>query len=223
MPFLEDVDLGHNTDLENTILAPANEVPKVSMTVELDGNGGPSGWVTVSPYTGIPHLLDLTVTGPAQGLLAKALTLLVPIRKDYATAAYNESFNWTEVMAALKSLITTTGFYWKPRRFFIVVFRSQVKASTDRSDLGELYQRSHAEATSSGGLLKYWFGIPDARYRNLATCENIIYSRRWLIDNFQAFGIRSKTLSVVAKVGAIAKLQRQLQTCTQSGMWSGYN
>ena len=31
-------------------------------------------------------------------------------------------------------------------------------------------RRSHAEATQSGGLLKYWFGVPDTEGRNLATC-----------------------------------------------------
>jgi len=29
---------------------------------------------------------------------------------------------------------------------------------------------AHAEAIKSGGLLKYWFGIPDENRRNLATC-----------------------------------------------------
>jgi len=52
-----------------------------------------------------------------------------------------------------------------------VVFRSQVLASTDPTHLAVLDERSHAEAMNSGGLLKYWFGIPDGGHRNLATCE----------------------------------------------------
>lgn len=39
------------------------------------------------------------------------------------------------------------------------------------AELFDLVNRhSHAEATQSGGLLKYWFGVPDTEGRNLATC-----------------------------------------------------
>lgn len=128
------------------------------------------GWLAVSPYTHKLHLLDLSTTGHAQGLLAQALTLLTPICEDYATAAYIKCFNWHEVMQALKALIVATDFHWDSRIFFIVIFRSQVKPETDRSHLADLDRKSHAEAMESGGLLKYWFGIPDSNHRNLATC-----------------------------------------------------
>lgn len=55
----------------------------------------------------------------------------------------------------------------------IVVFRSQVPPTTSRHALRDLDQESHAEAMKSGGLLKYWFGMPDADGRNLATCKLI--------------------------------------------------
>lgn len=126
--------------------------------------------LVVSPYTTPPHLLDLRSLNEPQTLLAKALTVLQSTREDYATAPYDQSFNWAAVTARLQSLITSSNHHWKRQHFYIVVFRSQVPPTTDRTHLGALDQRSHAEATKSGGLLKYWFGLPDKDGRNLATC-----------------------------------------------------
>ena len=106
--------------------------------------------LVASPYTETAHLLDLSAIEPAQGLLAKALTRMAPVREDYATASYDKSFNWTEIMLALQSFTAAADFHWKPRTFFIVIFRSQVKAATDQSHLGELDRRSHIEAMNSG-------------------------------------------------------------------------
>ena len=128
-------------------------------------------WLVVSPYLNHPHLLDLATITEPQRLLAKALTVMVPIRLDYATAPYQASFNWSEVIQRLRDLIARTGLFWNHATFYIVVFRSQQLVSTDRTHLGALDERSHAEAMKSGGLLKYWFGVPDENYRNLATCQ----------------------------------------------------
>lgn len=128
-------------------------------------------WLVVSPYVAHAHLLNLATITEPQRLLAKALTIMKPIRSDYATASYQESFNWSEIICKLKDLITVTGLHWVRQSFYVVVFRSQVLASTDRTHLATLDERSHAEAMKSGGLLKYWFGEPDGGYRNLATCE----------------------------------------------------
>lgn len=126
--------------------------------------------LVVSPYTSLPHLLDLRPLEESQRLLAKALTVLQSVREDYATAPYHQSFNWDAVIDRLKSLLELSKYQWKRQNFYIVVFRSQVPPTTDRTHLGGLDQRSHAEATKSGGLLKYWFGLPDRNGRNLATC-----------------------------------------------------
>lgn len=128
--------------------------------------------LVVSPYTTPPHLLDLRSLEEPQILLAKALTLLQSIREDYATAPYDQSFNWAAVTARLQSLLASSNHHWRRQHFYIVVFRSQVPPTTDRTHLGALDQRSHAEATQSGGLLKYWFGLPDKDGRNLATCTS---------------------------------------------------
>ena len=126
--------------------------------------------LVVSPYTALPHLLDLRPLEGSQRLLAKALTILESVRQDYATAPYPDSFNWDAVVDYLKSLLELSAHQWKRQHFYIVVFRSQVPPTTDRVELGELDQKSHVEATKSGGLLKYWFGLPDENGRNLATC-----------------------------------------------------
>lgn len=134
-------------------------------------NPPPEELLVVSPYSQPSHLLRLhTVSKPNQ-LLAKALTKLKAVRADYATASYKESFNWSTVVDAVKNLSLKEAYEWQPEFFFIVVFRSQVKTVTNRVDLGLMDAEAHEEAMQSGGLLKYWFGLPDANCRNLATCK----------------------------------------------------
>ena len=104
-------------------------------------------------------------------LFAFALTALKPMRPDYATAPYLDSFDWPEVFALLRTLCKRVGYQWDERRFYVVIFRSKLHAGIDRERLGLLDQMSHQEACASGGLLKYWFGSTDGELRNLATCE----------------------------------------------------
>ena len=110
------------------------------------------GLLVVSPYTSRSHLLDLScVTKPNQ-LLAMALTSFKPILSSYATAPYTCAFNWAEVMEDLRALANSdTSFHWQEQMFYIVVFRSQIPPTTDRSHLGSLDEVSHAEAMYTGG------------------------------------------------------------------------
>ena len=129
--------------------------------------------LVISPYTSRRHLLPLHSIGKPQRLLAKAFTVMAPIRDDYATAPYSDAFNWDLVISVLRSLVETESYAWKHQLFYIVVFRSQISPTIDRSHLTTLDERSHAEAMESGGLLKYWFGIPDINGRNMATCKSL--------------------------------------------------
>lgn len=124
----------------------------------------------ISPYNDDLHLLDLATLDTPNRLLAKALTSLKPTRDDYATAEYTESFNWSFVHKTLRELATAEGYKWKKQSFYVVAFRSRLQSTADTSYLHELDFNSLAEATVSGGLLKYWFGTKDGELRNLATC-----------------------------------------------------
>lgn len=124
----------------------------------------------VSPYNTLPHLLDLKRYDHATQLLSKALTIFKPIREDYAVADYEDSFNFVEVFALLKQLAKIEGHTWQKRDFYVVTFRSQLKPNANSDRLFELDSHSHAEATESGGLLKYWYGSKNDELRNLATC-----------------------------------------------------
>ena len=110
------------------------------------------GLLVVSPYTSRSHLLDLSgVTKPNQ-LLAMALTSFKPILSSYATAPYISAFNWVEVMECLRVLAKNdTSYHWQEQVFYLVVFRSQIPPTTDRSHLGSLDEVSHAEAMHTGG------------------------------------------------------------------------
>lgn len=145
--------------------------PRLSNCYHTIAISGEEALLVNSPYTCHPHLLHLESVGKPQRLLAKALTVMAPIRDDYATAPYIDAFNWSSVVSALKSLVVAESYEWKHQSYYIVVFRSQVPLSTNRSHLAALDKRSHAEAMESGGLLKYWFGTPDVNGRNMATCK----------------------------------------------------
>lgn len=136
--------------------------------------------LTVSPYTSRPHLLDLNTLTRSQSFFTKALTLLSPVTHAYATEPYIDSFNWDAVFSTLAEAVKDNAFEWTNQFFYVVVFRSQVPPSTDRSQLAELDKRAHMEAMRSGGLLKYWFGLPDDDGRNLATCKLLTMSTTWL-------------------------------------------
>ncbi|KAI1774862.1 hypothetical protein F4818DRAFT_54042 [Hypoxylon cercidicola] len=123
-----------------------------------------------SPYTEQEHLLDLRSLDAENALLARALVCMRNLRPDYATAPYVETFNWDEVMEELTRLVRQHGHQWKETSFFVVAFRSRIPPTTVYEDLGTLDKGAHAEATASGGFLKYWFGYPDKDGRNLATC-----------------------------------------------------
>jgi hypothetical protein len=124
-----------------------------------------------SPYNEPEHLLDLQTLDIQNRLLATALTALKPIRPDYATADYIESFNWDQVLNTLRQLSKEENHLWTEQGFYTVIFRSKLKEGADKQLLHDLDQHSHREATVSGGLLKYWFGAADGENLNLATCE----------------------------------------------------
>ncbi|KAK3902072.1 hypothetical protein C8A05DRAFT_15819 [Staphylotrichum tortipilum] len=126
--------------------------------------------LVVSPYHEQEHLLNLDSIDAENQLLALSLTKLRCLRADYATASYIESFNWAEIIETLRVLTRESSHAWKETSFFVVAFRSRIPPTTVYADLGKLDKAAHAEATESGGFLKYWFGAPDAEGRNLATC-----------------------------------------------------
>ncbi|KAL4779514.1 hypothetical protein BJX76DRAFT_76523 [Aspergillus varians] len=126
--------------------------------------------IITSPYTTPEHFLDLSTLDPANQFLAKALTTLTPIRPDYATAPYTESFNWSSVIETLHDIASKSNQPWTRRSFYVVAFRSVLRADANGDRLSLLDERSHAEAVASGGLLKYWFGAKNERRENLATC-----------------------------------------------------
>ncbi|KAL8677078.1 MAG: hypothetical protein Q9186_006458 [Xanthomendoza sp. 1 TL-2023] len=105
--------------------------------------------LVVSPYTSRAHLLDLNLLNHAQILLAKALTILSPSTHAYATSSYINSFNWDAVFRLLAAKVKADGFAWREQFFYVIIFRSQVPASTDRGDLAALDVKAHAEAMAS--------------------------------------------------------------------------
>lgn len=165
-------------------------------SLQLDYGHGNRGTATsddyliVSPYNEPGHLLDMrTLDTPCQ-IFAKALSILKPIRDDYATASYIDSFNWQSVINLLRELSAAENFEWKEQSFYVVVFQSHLNADADMSLLHDLDYYSHEEATTSGGLLKYWFGSTNENHRNLATCNYFLFPfllSSWIFRFFTDF------------------------------------
>lgn len=129
-----------------------------------------SNLLIVSPYTELSHQLNLNRVDIQSQLLAEALTHLAPATSTYATTPYHLALNWPAVFSHLKHLNNKRNRKWIKTHFYVVEFRSTLKAEIDKPLLFALDKESHREATASGGLLKYWFGVPDESRRNLATC-----------------------------------------------------
>jgi hypothetical protein len=127
-------------------------------------------YLVASPYTGAGHLLDLYTLNKPQQLMAKALTTMCPLSASYATTPYLDAFNWQEVIKMIETLANSEGYIFPKTSFYVIVFRSRVPPTSDSRYLEELDLVAHEEAVKSGGLLKYWFGVPDVNGRNLATC-----------------------------------------------------
>jgi hypothetical protein len=142
-----------------------------AQTDEPNGQPSTSSLLISSPYNNPGHYLDLQDLDISNLIFSKALTALKPVREDYATAQYTESLDFPTVLHLVKNFSNDEKFQWKETSFYVVIFRSQLKEQTDNDLLYKLDYESHREACESGGLLKYWFGKPNAERRNLATCE----------------------------------------------------
>ncbi|KAK5694186.1 hypothetical protein LTR97_009807 [Elasticomyces elasticus] len=118
-----------------------------------------------SPYTNFANLLQLEPLDHYSTLLAFALTILKPVRSDYATADYMSSFNWPTVFRVLRALCQQQDIIWPKQDFYVVIFRSLRRRDADPDIITKLDQESHREACESGGLLKYWFGDCDGIWR----------------------------------------------------------
>ncbi|KAG9220606.1 hypothetical protein CCMSSC00406_0003705 [Pleurotus cornucopiae] len=98
---------------------------------------------------------------PASFSLHKALHHFKPLNGDYAALPYEEAFNWAELELPKDD----------EREWYCVVFRSKRKAGSDSGPLYEADRKAHDEAVRNGGLIMYWYGIPDQKTgMNLATC-----------------------------------------------------
>ena len=220
--------LHFSQDLERQFVSHHKSEPNAPGPVS---NTQDTNLLVVSPYTAREHLLDLRPLQTNQQLLAKALTTLLPVTEQYATASYQSSFNWATVVDTLRVLAQEASFQWADQSFYIVVFRSQIPPTTDRGHLAELDRVSHMEATKSGGLLKYWFGVPDADGRNLATCTQIPFSsildtilvrlggtRTNLCELNQASGATTRTPDRPARAKVTKTPRGRPSACTKSGI-----
>ncbi|KAH7914134.1 hypothetical protein BJ138DRAFT_1144463 [Hygrophoropsis aurantiaca] len=98
---------------------------------------------------------------PVSLSLHKALHRFHPITPDYAASPYAEAFNWSRLELPID----------EERDWYCVVFRSKRKPGSDSGPLYDADAKAHAEAVQNGGLIMYWYGVPnEVTGMNLATC-----------------------------------------------------
>lgn len=131
-------------------------------------------YLVTSPYNSSNHLLDLTRLALQDRIFTLALTVLRPIREDYATAPYEDSFNWSDVLEVVRRLSDKVGITWTTRDFYTVIFRSKVRKDCDEKLLTDLDIHSHEEAVVSGGLLRYVRKFPHASFYDLRTNFSVV-------------------------------------------------
>lgn len=150
MPLIQDI-VTSLTGPDNLITSSVLKSELISAAKEIKTE---KRYLQHSPYTELPHLLDLETLDHENVLLAKALVQLKNVRPDYATASYLDSFNWTEVFDELKQLVAASHQPFNAKSWYIVAFRSQIPPTTVYEELGVLDKAAHAEANASGGFLK---------------------------------------------------------------------
>ncbi|PPQ98622.1 hypothetical protein CVT24_003955 [Panaeolus cyanescens] len=112
----------------------------------------------VTPLVTETRLPDID---PASLSLHKALHHFRPLDANYADTPYDQAFNWSDLLLPES----------EEREWYCVVFRSKRKPASDGISLYEADKLAHEEAVQNGGLILYWYGIPNPKTgMNLATC-----------------------------------------------------
>ncbi|KAL0956593.1 hypothetical protein HGRIS_002729 [Hohenbuehelia grisea] len=117
-----------------------------------------------TPRTAYPPLATVTRLpdiDPVSLSLHKALHSFKPYDANYASKPYAEAFNWSELVLEED----------EERDWYCVVFRSKRRPGSENAPLYEADRLAHEEAVQNGGLILYWYGIPNPETgMNLATC-----------------------------------------------------
>ncbi|CEL61065.1 hypothetical protein RSOLAG1IB_04305 [Rhizoctonia solani AG-1 IB] len=116
-----------------------------------------------------PTATRLPDIDPASLSLHRALHFLKS-RKGFAKLPYDEVFNWDEISAAYHSDLDKIPDGELEREWYVVAFRSKRKAGSDSAALYDADRLAHEEAIQNGGLIMYWYGVPEESGDNLATC-----------------------------------------------------
>lgn len=130
-----------------------------------------------SPYHEPEHWLDLDSVDPQHRILALALQSFQNINDSYARDEYEDSFNIPLIVDLVREYARVLDYPIEAIEAYVIAFRSSLHdhvhtSSEKRAYLCQVDKDSHREANISGGLLKYWYGVPDntVEGRNLATC-----------------------------------------------------
>lgn len=133
-------------------------------------------FIISSPYSDSNHLLNIKDLAEPFRIIALALQMFEPIDGKYASQRYDAAFDLERVRKWINEYVKVNGVKFPQTSAYIIAFRSILKDeiindSQKRAFLSAMDKESHMLANLSGGLLKYWFGVPNPKTnQNLATC-----------------------------------------------------
>ncbi|CAH6722452.1 hypothetical protein CLIB1444_09S03884 [[Candida] jaroonii] len=165
---------------DSLLFKPINESPDVKEELQ-------KSLIQTSPYLERSHWLDISDYDIQYKLLTIALQSFKS-QGDYANNSYVDSFNIKEIIGLVNYYSRSLNIELPDFDVYIVGFRSclfpEIRQSSEKREiLGQVDKASHEEANQSGGLLKYWYGIPNSEGKNLATCW-------WVSSSHAKFGGR---------------------------------
>lgn len=133
-------------------------------------------FIQSSPYGDKEHWIELEREPTNYQIVSLALQSFTATTSKYAFEPYEKSFNIDEIIDIIKDYCKQLNYQFPQTSIYIIAFRSilyeEIRNSSEkRQVLAQVDKASHYEANQSGGLLKYWFGVPDDEFgQNLATC-----------------------------------------------------
>ncbi|KAL9049882.1 MAG: hypothetical protein Q9162_006966 [Coniocarpon cinnabarinum] len=108
-----------------------------------------------------PSPTNASHSQPHHSLRPPPTTSDSPIAANSLTAAFvSQLFNWSDLHLPANL----------SEKFYGVLFLSRRKSDSNSERLYKADRAAHEEAVASGGLLMYYYGVPDGEGRNIATC-----------------------------------------------------
>jgi len=153
--------LPHTSSAKSIPSDPVLYLPPLLSPLPTNIRHAPTLSTTGKSHAELEFATRLPDIDPASLSLHQILHGFRPLNSDYSITPYNLAFNWSEITLPEEV----------EREWYCVVFRSKRNKESSSLSLYQADREAHEEAVKNGGLVMYWYGVPDETTgSNLATC-----------------------------------------------------